>query len=293
MKIAFKVDVDTCIGASVGAENLRKLFSENNVDATFFFSLGEDEMGKSLTRIFQKGFLKKCLKSNVARNYNLRTLLQGVLLPAPIISKKCADVIKRVSADFECGVHCWSHYKWQNYLSKMSELEIEADFSKVNEALKLFSTKCFSCASAGWQISEAYLGIQEKFGLLYASDSRGAYPFLPRVNGRVFNVMQIPTTLPTLDEFLCEDKIENATNYYLQQIKPNGVNVITIHAELEAMAYFSWFDSFLQKLKSCEVEFVSLKKYSQMLSDAGNLPVCDLKMLPFENRGGLIATQII
>ena len=295
MKIAFKVDVDTCAGACVGVANLCKLFSENSIEASLFFALGEDEMGKSLKRIFQKGFLKKCLKSNVVGNYSLISLLQGVLLPAPVISEKCADAIKRVAmSGFECGIHSWSHYKWQNYLQKMSAEEIQADFAKAKTVLNLLADKqCDCCASAGWQISEAYLEAQQKFGMRYASDTRGKYPFLPRVNGKVFSVMQIPTTLATLDEFLCENKIETATDYYLQQMKSVDVSVMTIHAELEGMAYLQWFSQFLQKLKDCDVEFVSLKNYAQNLSDNVKLPVCDLKMLPFENRGGLIATQII
>ena len=58
MKLAFKVDVDTFDGTRVGVKNLSNLFCKYEIPATFFFSLGKDQMGRSIFRIFKRGFLK-------------------------------------------------------------------------------------------------------------------------------------------------------------------------------------------------------------------------------------------
>ncbi len=94
MKLAVKVDIDTYRGTREGVPNLCKLFKKHDVPATLLFSMGPDNTGKALRRIFRKGFLKKCLRSNVAGNYGLKTLLYGTLLKAPRIGKLCAGHIQ-------------------------------------------------------------------------------------------------------------------------------------------------------------------------------------------------------
>ena len=74
MKLAVKVDVDTFRGTREGVASLCKIFRKYSLPGTFLFSLGPDNTGKALRRIFRPGFLKKCLRSNVAGNYGLKTL---------------------------------------------------------------------------------------------------------------------------------------------------------------------------------------------------------------------------
>ena len=110
MKIAIKIDVDTYRGTREGVPALAALFKKHSVPATFLFSFGPDNTGKALRRIFRKGFLKKCLRSNVAGNYGIKTLLYGTLLPAPKIARLCADTMRAVANDgFECGIHSVSY----------------------------------------------------------------------------------------------------------------------------------------------------------------------------------------
>ena len=117
MKLAIKIDVDTYRGTRDGVPALAKLLKKRAVPATFLFSFGPDNTGKALRRIFRKGFLKKCLRSNVAGNYGIRTLLYGTLLPAPKIARLCSAQMAAAASDgFECGIHCWDHFKWQDYL---------------------------------------------------------------------------------------------------------------------------------------------------------------------------------
>ena len=86
--IAIKIDVDTERGTRIGIPNLLTLLKELQIPATFYLSLGPDNTGRAIKRIFRKGFLKKVSRTSVISTYGIRTLLNGVLLPGPHIGKK-------------------------------------------------------------------------------------------------------------------------------------------------------------------------------------------------------------
>ena len=294
MRLAIKVDVDTYRGTKEGVPELCKLFKKHNVPATFLFSLGPDNTGKALKRIFRKGFLKKCLRSNVAGNYGLKTLLYGTILKAPIISKLCAEQMQHAHNDgFECGIHCWDHYKWQDYLPKMSYAEIEAEFGKAQEQFeKIFGQSAKCCGAPGWQITPNALAVEDNANLLYASDTRGGEPFIPSMNGRKFKTLQIPSTLLTLDEVLGLTPLDDVANMHIKEMRTQQYSVLTAHAELEGMAYLQWFDSFLSKVKSEGAEFFALSDYAKMLLQSPEKIRCNnIVMSEFTGRSGTLAVQ--
>lgn len=294
MKIAIKIDVDTYRGTREGVPALAALLKKHSVPATFLFSFGPDNTGKALRRIFRKGFLKKCLRSNVAGNYGIKTLLYGTLLPAPKIARLCADTMRAVANDgFECGIHCWDHFKWQDYLFTMRDTEVAAEFSNaLAEFEKVFGRVARCCGAPGWQISPAALALEDSAGLLYASDSRGESAFIPKMGGKTFKTIQIPSTLPTLDEILGIVKIGEVSQMHFDKMASQKYSVMTAHAELEGMAYLEWFDGFLSEAKKRGAEFYSLEKRAEELSaNRAALPVCEIEMSPFPGRSGLLAVQ--
>ena len=294
MKLAIKVDVDTYRGTLEGVPQLCKILKSHKVPATFLFSMGPDNTGKSLRRIFQKGFIKKCLRSNVVSNYGLKTLLYGTVLPAPKISAKSAKQMRDcLSAGFECGVHSWDHYKWQNNLFTMRETQVDAEFIRAcAEFEKVLGFPPKSCGAPGWQINYAALNAEDNANMLYASDTRGDFPFFPSVNERVFKTLQIPTTLMTLDELLGKNLLEEITSLHFDKMSNQKVSVMTIHAELEGMAYCDWFDSFLSLCKTNAIEFVQLEDYAKsLLENKDSIPIREIKMKHFKGRSGLLAVQ--
>lgn len=295
MKLAVKVDIDTYRGTREGVPNLCKLFKKHGVPATLLFSMGPDNTGKALRRIFRKGFLKKCLRSNVAGNYGLKTLLYGTLLKAPRIGKLCADQMRAARDDgFECGIHCWDHFKWQDYLPTMRPTEIEAEFTKARvEFEKIFGYEPKFCGAPGWQITPDALEVEDGANLLYASDVRGGLPFVPTMGGRKFKTLQIPSTLLTLDEVLGLTPLEKVADMHLAEMRKIEHSVMTAHAELEGMAYLEWFDAFLSKVKSEGAEFYSLADYAnEILANPQSLRTAEIKMSPFTGRSGTLAVQV-
>ena len=55
--LCLKVDVDTLRGTLEGVPRLIELFQREQVGATFLFSMGPDNTGRAIKRIFRPGFL--------------------------------------------------------------------------------------------------------------------------------------------------------------------------------------------------------------------------------------------
>lgn len=294
--LAIKIDVDTDRGTRIGVENLLQLFAELEIPATFLFSLGPDNTGRAIKRIFRPGFLKKVSRSSVVSMYGIRTLLNGTLLPAPHIGKRNQKVMyAALTAGHEVGIHCYDHVRWQDELAKMTKEEVSAEFKKARlEFKRIFGFPAKTAGAAGWQANKFSLLAYDEAELLYASDARGTQPFFPRVGNTIFKTLQIPTNLPTLDELLGrpEYPIDKLTDFYLNQLVDTYPNTFTTHAEIEGMKYLAWFKEFLIKAKSQNIKFVKGEDIAKtVLANRQAVPVCDLVQGEIEGRSGQMALQ--
>lgn len=293
---SIKIDVDTERGTRIGVPQLAALLKELSIPATFYFSLGQDNTGRALKRIFRRGFLAKVQRTSVVSVYGIRTLLNGILLPGPYIGKKHEDIILKVYEDgFSVGIHCNDHVKWQDGVATMDEIAIAAEFQKAKDEFKrIFGFSAQSAAAPGWQANQKTLTVYDNSNLLYASDCRGYSPFFPCINNVVFKTLQIPTTLPTLDELigLPEFPTEKLSEHYFSLLRDDRPNVMTIHAELEGMKYFVWFREFLLKLKQANVNFCDLEMLAKNYLQKGDrILVSNLIQGTVPNRSGFLAVQ--
>ena len=96
--LCLKVDVDTLRGTQEGVPRLVELFKREQVGATFLFSMGPDNTGRAIKRIFRPGFLAKVRRTSVRANYGLKTLMYGTLIPGPDIGKRAADPMRQAIA---------------------------------------------------------------------------------------------------------------------------------------------------------------------------------------------------
>jgi undecaprenyl phosphate-alpha-L-ara4FN deformylase len=294
--LAIKVDVDTERGTRIGVPNLLALFDEFGVKATFLFSLGPDNTGRAIKRIFRPGFLGKVSRTSVLSTYGVRTLLNGVLLPGPHIGRRNGSVMRAVrDRGHEAGIHCYDHIRWQDGLAKMNRDEVFREFGKARKEFeRIFGEPAKTAGSAGWQANRFSLEAYDDAGLLYASDARGTRPFFPRAGGTTFCTLQVPTTLPTLDELLGrpeypEDRI---VAHYLALLSPDKPNVLTIHAEIEGMKKLPLFRSLLEQARSRGARIEKLSAVAAgLLKDASSLPACDLVDGSVDGRSGALAVQ--
>jgi undecaprenyl phosphate-alpha-L-ara4FN deformylase len=295
-RLALKIDVDTDRGTRVGVPNLVADLKAAGVPATFLFSLGPDQTGRAITRIFRPGFFQKVSRTSVVQLYGVRTLLNGTLLPAPHIGRRNEGVIRAVrDAGFEIGIHCHNHYRWQDYVHTMSPEEVRAEFDAARaEFVRIFGTEAVTAGAAGWQANAHSRDAYDRAGLLYASDTRGTTPFLPRAGGRTFATLEIPSTLPTLDELLGRPEFpdEKIVPHLLSLLRPDALNVYTLHAEIEGMGRRALFVELLAGLKKNGVTVVSLEQAAHdLLAHREAIPTCEMVQASVDGRSGLLAVQ--
>ncbi|OGT68017.1 MAG: polysaccharide deacetylase [Gammaproteobacteria bacterium RIFCSPLOWO2_02_FULL_38_11] len=295
MLIGIKVDVDTERGTRFGTKNLARLFQSLSIPATFLFSLGPDNTGRALKRIFRPGFIKKVSRTNVLKIYGLKTLLNGVLWPGPFIAKRHASLLRDIHKQgFEVGIHAFDHTYWQDSVNKLSQEKIDAEFSRAYSTfMTVFHFPAKTAGAPGWQANEKTLRAYDNKNLDYASDCRGTHPFYPKIKDTQFNTLQIPTTLPTLDEVLGTNINESVlVDYFINLLTPHAPNIFTIHAELEGMHYLPFLKKFIQTCLSKGFQFQTLetiaKKY---LTEKNKVPICYLTQGFIEGRSGLLSLQ--
>jgi len=266
-RLALKVDCDTFEGTKTGLPNLLRLFDRLHIRASFYFTLGPDRSGRAIVRIFtRKGFLKKMLRSRAASMYGPKTVLYGTLLPAPDIGKRLAAVIRSVGdAGHEVGVHGWDHVRWHDRLDRMSDAEVSREYGRAHERFaEIFGRPARASAAPGWHATATSLAVQERYHLLYASNTRGGAPFFPQADGQRFSTLEIPTTLPTWDETIHAPQFpddESFIEFYRRAVR--GPEVHSIHTEVEATAYFDLFGRQLEAWLADGVHFVTMEEIAR------------------------------
>jgi peptidoglycan/xylan/chitin deacetylase (PgdA/CDA1 family) len=250
MKLGLKVDVDTLRGTQIGVPNLLKMLDRHRLQATFLFSLGPDQTGRAVRRVFRRGFFGKVARTSVLSHYGLRTLLYGTLLPGPDIGLRSAGLMRSVrEAGHEVGIHTWNHVQWQDQVERADAAWTEREMLAACQRFEAtFGAKPRTYGAAGWQMNLKAFRFEEEFGFDYCSDTRGVSAFLPVVDGQLIRCAQLPTTLPTLDELLGRDGLSenNVAQTLLDQTqRERKDHVYTLHAELEGMKLAPVFDRLL------------------------------------------------
>ncbi len=296
IRLALKVDVDTDRGTREGVPNLVADLQAAHAPASFLFSLGPDETGKAIARIFRPGFFRKVSRTSVVQIYGVRTLLYGTVLRAPHIGQRNAHIMRAVrAAGFEVGIHCNSHYRWQDHLATMAFEEVAEEFGAAHqEFMRIFGTDAHTAGAAGWQSNACSREVYDRAGLLYSSDTRGTAPFFPRIEGRVFRTLEIPSTLPTLDELMGRPEYpdEAIVDHLMSLLRDDRLNVFTLHAEIEGMGRRELFRDLLTACRRQRVKYVRLDEVArELLADRGAIPTCDQVPAAIDGRSGLVATQ--
>lgn len=267
LKIGLKVDVCNRRSLEEGVPGLLRILGEFGVQASFFVAFGPDNSGKAVRRIFRRGFLSKMIRTRAASTYGLKTLFYGTLLPAPLVGESLPQLLNQIREEqHEVGLHGWDHVGWHDGLARMVVDDVRGSLDR---ACRLFeqslgSRPLFSGAP-GWQVTPTSLQTQDEYGFAFVSDCRGKRPFYPRVAGTVLKTLQIPTTLPTSDELLGLDCINEQAlaDYYLRNLREDRTNLLGLHAEIEGLSYSGWLRTFLTASLRRGAKFSLLSEIAQ------------------------------
>ncbi len=311
-KIALKIDVDTYRGISDGASRLAAFLRAQKIPASFFVSLGPDNSGWAVTRMFRhKGFLKKMNRTSALSVYGLRTVLSGTLLPARMMGTSFPEKFREWKEwGFEVNPHGYDHILWHDEAAGWDEERATRELGKVvNVYRSVFGEAPKSFAAPGWQAGEGTWRAMDGLNLLYHSDTRGTSPYFaspglsaPSPAGRgpvlsrgeAFKTLEIPTTLPTWDEMLAWDGVTRHTlvDETWKLLKKNALNVWTIHAEFEGSVYFPQFHEFVERAHRENVEWVFLPKVARdTLDHPERVPSATIKQGTLPGRAGTVSCQ--
>ena len=283
--LVLKIDVDTYRGTREGVPNLVRMLTRHAAGATFLFSLGPDHTGWAMRRALRPGFFQKVSRTSVVEHYGVKTLMYGVLLPGPDIGAKTAAEMRAVrDAGFECGIHTWDHVYWQDHVRTRGKDWTDAIMHKSEQRYRdVFGTAPHTHGAAGWQMNGHAFARHDSAGYRYASDGRAqlrddgalldpqAGPY--RYEGMA--CIQMPTTLPTLDELLGREidgvVLDNgniAAHLLKLTADPVRDHVYTLHAELEGQKLAPIFEQLLSGWKAQGYQLASMADYYEKIKHA-------------------------
>ncbi len=259
--IGLRVDVDTLKGTLVGVPNLLEIFDKHGISASFFFSMGPDNMGRHLWRIIKPKFLLKMLRSNAVSLYGLDILLAGTCWPGKIIGKHITTIILETQQQrHEIGLHAWDHHGWQINMEYWPYARLVDHVRQGYDSLSNILGEAVSCSAVpGWRADQRVIDIKEPFNFAYNSDCRGFFPFYPKLSNGQVGTVQVPVSVPTFDEVLgviCG--IDGFNEYICDVIEKQLFAVYTIHAEVEGIVMTEQFEQLLELFKSRQLRPVTL-----------------------------------
>lgn len=290
IQLAVKVDVCTYAGLRHGVPALMRLFDEFQLRASFFVACGPDHSGRAIRRLLRPGFLRKMRRTNAVGMYGWRTVLYGTLLPGPQIARSFPDTLRSLIRNgHEVGMHGYDHVYWQDRLPGLSATAVRAEIERGRAAFCDAAGEAPRAFGApGWQCTPASFACEDAAQFAYHSDTRGFSPFIPEMDGQRFRTLEIPTTTPTLDETYGEygTGARELTAFYRRQLHP-GVNVHTVHAEMEGMPHLPLLRDLLESVR----REVDCRRLIDIAQDAHSAPAARVVIGPIAGRAGTVAWQ--
>lgn len=229
MRVALKIDVHTVRGAMVGVPALLHLLEAYEVRASFAIATG---------RPLQPG-------------------LAG-WLPGASLERRAADHLRAIkAAGHEIGLAFDDVRDWRRRAALANEEWTQSNLARGIERFgEVLGIAPEFCAAPDWQVNPHLLALQSKYNWPWASDTRGRYPFRPVLQGVRSSCIQIPTTLPTLDEVLRDGRAsaDDAHEYLYAESRhllPTG-HVYNARADLEGIEFLAILEKLIVMWKGQE-----------------------------------------
>lgn len=239
MRVALRVEVNSLRGLREGIPNIMRLFHEYQVRATFFFPLGFADEGLSPHYVWRH-----------RRTRGWGPLLQGALKPAgSFVDEATEQIVRARENGHEVGVFGLSPRVWAR-LGYLGEDRVARECETLWESVSsLYGDDDVPLATPEWQSSPALIADLRRRRCAYSSTTRGRFPFLPLLQGQDNQVVEIPTTLPTADELLASEGVnEDNVHEFLfadsRRLLPAG-HVYAASAEREGLDLYPLLEKML------------------------------------------------
>lgn len=266
MNIGLRVEVHTLAGTRDGLAPLVELLTAHEAGATFLFTLGPDGSGRQLRR-YLFGRLLRRERDPLIASYSRRALVDGWLLPAPLIARRCAESMRATrDAGFEVGIHAYDRTAWIERALNADGAWTRREMERARTAFReVFGEDANVHGAPGWRMNRNAFRLTQQLGFGYGTDTRGVDPFVPVWQAELVACPQLPTSLPTLDEAMRmrNASAEAAAEAILERSAgtAGGGHVYTLRVEMEGMRYARVFERMLQTWKGRGDRLLCLADY--------------------------------
>lgn len=293
MKVGLRIDVDTWRGTREGVPRLLELLAKHGIQATFFFSVGPDNMGRHLWRLMRPAFLWKMLRSRALSLYGWDIVFAGTAWPGRLIGQQLGALMRETDTEgHEVGLHAWDHYSWQAKIDGWPLSTLTTQLQQGVDTLSQILGRAVTCSAVpGWRADQRVIEAKQPFQFTYNSDCRGDRPFRPRLTDGRVGTLQLPVSLPTFDEVIGRTVTLDHYNEFMlkaMQCQPEYA-VYTLHAEVEGMTMAPRFDRLLATAKARGVHFCPLGGIIPMAGSS--VPVGSVVKGPCPGREGWVGCQ--
>ena len=199
-----RVDIDTFEGIKKGLPNCIKIAEKTECPFTIYLSLGKYATGRN---IFRRMKTKESISFKLPpwRRNSIRSILRGIVIPPARIGEKEKNLLRQYNKldNIEFHAHGYNHVNWSSNFSNFSEEKTkEYVDSFISEYETIFNQKPFANAAPNFQVNTHYFSYLKTKEFRFSSDFCYNEPF----NLLPYNLVQLPITEPTIEEFLVQGK---------------------------------------------------------------------------------------
>lgn len=220
-------------------------------------------------------------------------MFAGTLLPSKYLVREMAEFRTQFQGGgHRLGLHGYDHFDWQDAVDRWSVEHIrqliQQGVSSFEHVLEITPREF---AVPGWIFNKAVARALDHFDWEYASDCRGATPFYPIWPDYQSQTLQVPVTLPTIDELLVEMSEPAAYQILTNELTQQQMAVHTIHTEIEGQSGFAAFQEWLMCLQDNGCRFIQLADVAADIRASSAILTCEILRENVPGRFDRVAIQ--
>ncbi len=272
MRISLVITVDDLAGYDEGLPAILHLLEQYKIKATFLFALGYDNTGLRVKNLFKP--------RELTRQLPWMQKIRGTLLPPVTLSKKFSQSIKACqAAGHELGIRSFNPVNWQFQALDADRAWTRQQLQWAIESFqKVFAESPKIHSAVGQVINRHLLSLESHMGFEVALDTRGKTAFYPRYHDITGTVLNLPFTLPGIEELIAtgngEVSDQNVHEYLLvesQKQLPQG-HFFEVRAAFEGRRWLPVLERMIVMWRSFNWEFCTISEIQKNLKDVA-IPV--------------------